>query len=393
MTSTEGGTGRYLVLLDHDAIVTGARELTRVAGIRMASTADAAGASAAELFGAADGLVLHELGIAVISAADDQVSALRDAVAQPGPLSALEAERTVHAIDAEAAAEAEVSAPGANELTWGLQAVRADRSDATGEGVRVAVLDTGLDVQHPDFAGRDIVTSSFVPGQPFHDGHGHGTHVTGTACGPRHPRSGPGYGLADKASIYSGKVLSDEGSGSDGGILAGLNWAITSGCSVVSMSLGAATQPGQPFSDAFERVAQRAMSRGTLIIAAAGNESKRSAGVVAPVGHPANCPSIMAVAATDQQGAVADFSSGTVDEVGAVDIAGPGVGVYSSWPGVGYKELSGTSMATPHVSGVAALLAQRFPERGWGLWARLTQSARRMPLSSADVGAGLVQAP
>ena len=173
------------------------------------------------------------------------------------------------------------------EFTWGLQAVRADRSAPTGQGVRVAVLDTGLDVQHPDFAGRDIVTGTFVPGE-FHDGHGHGTHVTGTSCGPRTSQAGPGYGIASQASIYSGKVLGDDGSGSDSGILSGIQWAIANGCSVVSMSLGAPTQPGQPFSAAFERVAQRAMQRGTLIIAAAGNESQRSAGVVAPVGHPAN---------------------------------------------------------------------------------------------------------
>ena len=390
MTGTQGSSpGRYLVLLEDDAIITGARDLTRVAGIRTASTADAAGAAASELFGAADGLVLHELGVAVITAGADQVAALQEAVRQPGPLSALEEERTVYAIGPAAPAEE----PTAEEFTWGLQAVRGDRSAATGAGARVAVLDTGLDLRHPDFAGRDIVTGSFVPGQEFHDGHGHGTHVTGTSCGPRRPQRGPGYGLAEQASIYSGKVLSDEGSGSDGGILAGISWAIANGCAVVSMSLGAATEPGQPYSEAFERVAQRAMARGTLIIAAAGNESQRAAGVVAPVGHPANCPSIMAVAAVDPALTVADFSSGTVDEIGQVDVAGPGVDVYSSWPGGGYRQLSGTSMATPHAAGVAALIAQQSGDRGWALWARLTQSARRLPLPSTDIGAGLVQAP
>lgn len=388
MTGIESGAiGRYLVLLEDDATVLGARELNRVAGIRTASTADAGGASTAELFGAADGVVLNELGVALINAGADQIAALRTAVGEPGPIAALEAERSVYAIGTPAA-------PADEATTWGLRATRTDRSAATGAGIRVAVLDTGLDLGHPDFKGRDIVTGSFVEGQDVQDGHGHGTHVIGTSCGPRQAESGPGYGIAFEASIYAGKVLGDDGSGSDSGILSGISWAISHGCSVVSMSLGAATTPGQPFSEAFERVAQRAMARGTLIIAAAGNESQRSAGVIAPVGHPANCPSIMAVGAIDSQEAIADFSSATVDQIGQVDIVGPGVDVYSSWPGEErYRELSGTSMATPHVAGVAALLAQQTPERAWGLWARLNQSARRLPLAATDVGAGIVQAP
>jgi subtilisin len=391
MTETSA-TGRYVVLLEDDAIVTGAREMNRIAGIRTASTADAAGASVADLFGAADGVVLHQLGVAVVSAGAEQASALSSAVEEPGPIAAFEPERSVYAIGY-TEAETRAAAPTTTGYTWGLQAVRADRSTATGAGIRVAVLDTGMDLRHPDFAGRDIVTGSFVPGQGVQDGHGHGTHVIGTSCGPRHPSSGPGFGIAERASIYAGKVLGDDGSGTDGGILSGISWAISNGCAVVSMSLGAATQPGQPYSEAFERVAQRAMAQGTLIVAAAGNESQRSAGIIAPVGHPANCPSIMAVAAIDAQGAIADFSCGTVDNVGQVDVAGPGVGVYSSWPGAKHRELSGTSMATPHVSGVAALLAERHRERSWGLWARMSQSALRMALPSTDVGAGLIQAP
>ncbi len=340
--------------------------------------------------------MLHQLGIALISADPDQASALERAAQETGPIAAFEPERRVFAIDEDSPeADIDADAPEADgEFTWGLHAVRADRTKPTGKGIRVAVLDTGLDLKHPDFADRDIVTGSFVEGQDVQDGHGHGTHVIGTSCGPRISEAGPGYGIASQASIYAGKVLGDDGSGGDIGILSGIEWAISNGCAVVSMSLGAPVQAGQAFSTAYERVARRAMARGTLIIAAAGNESERSSGLIAPVGHPANCPSIMAVGAVDQQTQIADFSSGTVDEIGQVDLVGPGVGVYSSWPGAErYRKLSGTSMATPHVSGVAALYAQQHRERAWGLWARLSQTARRLLLTSTDVGAGLVQAP
>ncbi|SEG05151.1 Subtilase family protein [Saccharopolyspora kobensis] len=387
-TPEENSTGRYLVLLEDNSTIIGTRELSRLTGIRCANTADAAGAAPGELFRSAGGIVLHDLGVALISADDDQYNSLRQAAGETGPIAGIEAERRVFAIGGPSASAED------GEFTWGLQETRADRSQATGKDVRVAVLDTGLDLKHPDFAGRDIVTGSFVEGQDVQDGHGHGTHVIGTSCGPRTSAEGPGYGIASEASIYAGKVLGDDGSGTDGGILSGIQWAISNGCAVVSMSLGAATEPGAPYSDAFEKVAQRAMERGTLIIAAAGNESQRSAGTIAPVGHPANCPSIMAIGALDSQLQIADFSSGTVDQIGQVDLAGPGVDVYSSWPGAErYRKLSGTSMATPHVAGVAALYAQQYPERAWGLWARLSQAARRLPLAATDVGAGLVQAP
>jgi len=200
--------------------------------------------------------------------------------------------------------------------------------------------------------------------------------------------------VAYEADIHVGKVLSNAGSGADGGILNGINWAITSGCAVVSMSLGAATKLGQAYSRTYERVATRALQRGTLIIAAAGNESDRREGRVNPVGHPANCPSVMAVSAIDVARKMAWFSCGTVDTVGAVDLTGPGLDVYSSWPmPLRYKKISGTSMATPHVSGIAALIAQTTGARGFELWARLSQIARRLPLPGTDIGAGLVQAP
>jgi subtilisin len=113
------------------------------------------------------------------------------------------------------------------------------------------------------------------------------------------------------------------------------------------------------------------------------------------VGHPANCPSIMAVAALDQRLDVAWFScAGLNPRGGQVDIAAPGVDIYSSWPSTLYNTISGTSMATPHVAGIAALIAEADSSaRGHALWTRLIQAADRLNQPARDVGAGLVQAP
>jgi subtilisin family serine protease len=398
MTQAQGGanTGRYLVVLREGAEAEAAELLSRVAAIRTVTTVDVAGGAGAALLASAEGVLLQDLGIAIVSVRPDRIQGLLREAGQ-GPILAVEPERVVYALSNPTPAPAPAPAPivvDESEFTWGLQAVRAPQSPATGAGIRVAVLDTGFDTGHPDFAGRTVVTSSFVDGEPPQDGHGHGTHCIGTACGPRTPETRPGYGLAYEAEIYAGKVLNNQGSGADGGILAGIAWAIGNGCPVVSMSLGAPPNPGAPYSAAFEQAATRALAAGTLIVAAAGNESDRAKGIVRPVGHPANCPSIMAIGAIDVNGAIANFSSGTVDEGGAVDLAGPGVDIYSSWPmPTRYRRISGTSMATPHAAGVAALTAQQYGSRGWELWARLGQHARRLPLPSVDVGDGLVQAP
>jgi subtilisin family serine protease len=297
--------------------------------------------------------------------------------------------------DAPAASEVALAAVDESQATWGLQATKVVNCCRTGRGIRVAVLDTGFDLQHPDFAGRSITTRSFIAGEEVQDGHGHGTHCIGTALGPKCPGTKPRYGIAYESEIFAGKVLSNAGSGGDAGILAGIEWAIQNGCAVVSMSLGAATRPGQPFSQVFERVARRAQEQGTLIVAAAGNESRRP-NTINPVGHPANCPSIMAVGALDSQGAIAPFSNrGINPDGGQVDIAGPGVDVHSSWPmPTRTRRISGTSMATPHVAGIAALHAEAdATARGAALGRLLTGGAQRLSLSSSDVGAGMVQAP
>src|SRR5215204_2963961 len=339
-----GTTGRFLVLLREDVADAGAAMLSQLSGLKVASAADFEGSAAPEDLGGADAVWFPQLGVCVMDAQPDQIQALRATTAGDTGVLAVEPERVVYAIQDGPMTEPgmlgfasglgaqnasleylrgyrdavnhlydkltgtvaeEVAAEAApvfaeTELTWGLQATKVPASRFTGRGIRVAVLDTGLDLAHPDFTGRRITAQSFIEGEPAQDGHGHGTHCIGTACGPRRPGTLPRYGVAYEAEIFAGKVLSNQGSGGDGGILAGIQWAITNGCAIVSMSLGARVQPGQPFSQVFEQAARRALTAGTLIIAAAGNESRRPQ-EIAPVGHPANCPSIVAVGAIDRR--------------------------------------------------------------------------------------------
>lgn len=434
-------TGRYLVLLREDDLSSGLQALKSRAGLsEVCNSADfsdgeveMAQASDAEIF------VLDKLKVAVVNADPTQVQGLNAAVADDSAILAVEPERFMYAlqrvelqtggtpplqylrgyrdavnhlydalaVESPELAEAGIAASFADtaQFTWGLQATKASQSRFTGRGVRIAVLDTGMELSHPDFAGRAITSLSFIAGEQVQDGNGHGTHCIGTALGAKSPMTGVRrYGCASMGEIFAGKVLSNGGSGADNGILAGINWAITNQCRVISMSLGAAVRPGETFSPIYEAVAQRALQSkpGTLIIAAAGNSSRLPNGQRReppnPVGRPANCPSILAVGALDSTLKVAPFSDGGINpNGGGVDIAGPGVSVFSSFPinRGSHGTISGTSMATPHVAGIAAmwLEAAGMNTNAHALWQMLTGNALRLPISSRDVGAGLVQAP
>lgn len=416
-----GTTGAYLVLLDEDDSASGLSAL-QAAGMPKPTRVKGSGRRAVDSkkLAAEGSVVFEELGVAVMSVGAEQHQAVLAAAAESPAVLRIEPERRVWAIERITVSEdylrgyrdavdhlvggvlredggltVRIASSEESVTTWGLQACRVVESCFTGRGVRVAVLDTGVDLTHPDLVGRVLTTESFIDGEGIQDGHGHGTHVIGTSCGTATPATLPRYGVASEAEIFAGKVLSNAGSGADRGILAGINWAVANGCRVVSMSLGAPVGLGATFSPIFERAAQRALRRGTLIVAAAGNESNRPENIQ-PVGHPANCPSILAVAALDDALAVAKFScAGLNPDGGQIDIAAPGVDVYSAWPmPLGNKRLNGTSMATPHVAGIVALLAEAHPDATAAeLKSLLLGSARRLELASTDVGAGLVQAP
>ncbi len=310
----------------------------------------------------------------------------------------------------------------ASRMAWGLEAVGATTSAFDGDGIVVAVLDTGIDPNHAAFGGVTLDRRNFTLAGPDDD-HGHGTHCAGTVFG--RDVGGVRIGVArgvKKALI--GKVLGTGGGGSDK-IAQAIQWAVDAGAHVVSMSLGIdfpgfvaelerervpkevavsmALEGYRANILLFERLASFVVARGafgqpSLLVAAAGNESRRGtdAAFELSVAPPAVADGIVSVAALGESAGgfrVADFSN-----TGA-RIAGPGVDILSAKRGGGLVTMSGTSMATPHVAGVAALWAQKLVATSQlrDLMSRLIGSAVSERLAAgfdpADVGAGMVRAP
>lgn len=394
-------TGRQLVTYREGGIEEGEKAL-KAQGFTVADARDFEDqAVSLESVGDADALVFPEISVAVVSGGAMEAHGMNAEaeIAGPGPVEMVEPEyfaftenseylrgfvsaATRIAEDLQAgvpAEEAEEVSPEVLGATWGLIACRVPPSLRSGAGIKVAVLDTGMDLGHPDFAGRAFATRTFV-GQPVQDLHGHGTHCIGTACGPRAPAgSTPRYGIGFATRIFVGKVLTNSGSGTSASVLAGMNWAIANRCEVISMSLGSQSPPQA----AYTQAGAVALARGLLIVAAAGNAASNT-------GAPANSPTIMSVASLDRNLRTSSFSN-----FGKIEIAAPGRDVFSSWPRpTRYRTISGTSMACPHVAGCAALWAQTHPSlRGMALWQRLLASARGLPQPASRVGRGLVQAP
>lgn len=309
---------------------------------------------------------------------------------------------------------------------WGLGAVGALTTQFDGSGIVVAVLDTGIDPDHEAFQrpGLELERRNFTDAGPDDD-HGHGTHCAGTIFGGT--VGGMRIGVAPGVSkVMIGKVLGGSGGGSDQ-IAQAIQWAINGGSHVISMSLGIdfpgyvkqLLDDGVPTEVAtsialegyranillFERLASFVSARGllaqpTLLIAAAGNESRRTEGAEfeIAVSPPAVSNGFISVAALGQASAglvVAPFSNS------GASISGPGVDIVSARLGGGLVSMDGTSMATPHVAGVAALWAQKLVQENklggneWSnrLMASGTSNALKAGFDPTDIGAGLVRAP
>ncbi|MCX4568869.1 S8 family serine peptidase [Streptomyces viridodiastaticus] len=268
-----------------------------------------------------------------------------------------------------------------------------------GKGVKIAVLDTGVDATHPDLKGQVTASKNFTSAPTTGDVVGHGTHVASIAAGTGAQSKGTYKGVAPGAKILNGKVLDDAGFGDDSGILAGMEWAAAQGADIVNMSLGGMDTPEtDPLEAAVDKLSAE---KGILFAIAAGNEGPQS------IGSPGSADSALTVGAVDDKDKLADFSStGPRLGDGAVkpDLTAPGVDITAaSAKGndiakevgekpAGYMTISGTSMATPHVAGAAALLKQQHPEWKYAeLKGALTASTKDGKYTPFEQGSGRVQ--
>ncbi|MFD9699567.1 S8 family serine peptidase [Lentzea sp. NPDC059081] len=289
---------------------------------------------------------------------------------------------------------------GAVEKVWldGVRKVALDRSTKqigapqawqagiTGKGVKVAVLDTGVDEKHPDLQGKQVAEKNFTESPDNTDEVGHGTHVASTIAS----RGDQYRGVAPDAEILDGKVCQPGGC-TESAILAGMQWAAEQGAAVVNMSLGGGDTPDvDPLEEAVNRISRET---GALFVIAAGNS-----GSPETIGSPGSAESALTVGAVDRNDGIAPFSSRGPAADGAVkpDVTAPGVGIVAAEAGTqGHVAMDGTSMATPHVAGVVALLKQQHPDwAGERLKATVMASARANPsLTPFDQGAGRVDVP
>jgi subtilisin family serine protease len=269
-------------------------------------------------------------------------------------ISALRAEADVAYVEEDGIAEAlgkgASGKPGggttqpAQSTPWGISRVGAPVSGNAGSGVKVAIIDTGIDLNHPDLAGNVNSGATFVSRTSTpDDDNGHGTHVAGIVAALDNTIGV--VGVAPEAALYPVKVLDKRGSGTWSAVASGIGWAVDHGMNVANMSLGGGAN------STLETACSNAESAGVLLIAAAGNSGDGNTSTT-ELSYPAAYSSVVAVGATDSSDHLASFSN-----TGSfLEVSGPGVNVYSTYKGDGYATLSGTSMASPHATGVAALL-------------------------------------
>jgi minor extracellular protease Epr len=272
------------------------------------------------------------------------------------------------------------------QITWGIARVKAPEAwnNSTGKNVKIAVLDSGISNSHPDLTvsgGINLVGKS--KNNKWNDDNGHGTHVAGIIA-TRNNTIGV-VGVAPDAQLYAVKVLDAYGSGYISDVIEGIDWAVQNNMDVVSMSLGTAT-----YSQALNDTTVNAYNSGVILVAAAGNSGDGNLSTD-DVLYPAKFDSVIAVSAIDYNNIEPVWSA----DGAKVELAAPGVNIYSTWLNGGYANASGTSMAAPFVSGVAALVkGKNLSMTPQGIREALDYNAVELGEAGRDrrYGFGLVQA-
>jgi len=240
----------------------------------------------------------------------------------------------------------------AETIDWGLKLLGIPPlwKETQGESIKIGVLDTGIALEHPDLRPAILEARDFTRSpSAAYDAQGHGTHVSGIIAARRNAHGI--VGVAPEAKILMAKVLNDEGAGTSQDIVAGIRWAVGAGADILSMSLGS-SEPDEEIHQAL----LLAISKGIFVITAAGNEGPD----LDTVGYPAGFSEMVAVGSIDRRKRLSQFSS----RGRQVDIVAPGDQITSCYPPRGYAVLSGTSMATPFVSGVVALALAKHRKMG-----------------------------
>lgn len=229
------------------------------------------------------------------------------------------------------------------KIPWGVRRMEAPQAwgSATGDGLRVAAIDTGIDPNHPDLKSNYAGGVNLIePGKPPLDDNGHGTHVAGILAGAG--SRGGVTGVAPRARLYAVKAFDRNGGGRVSTVLEAIQWCVEQGLRLVNMSFGLPKD-----SLALRKLVKKAYAKGLLMVAAAGNTGKKN-----DVLFPARYPEILSVSALTKESRIASFSSYGPE----VKVIAPGEEIESTFPGGKYEFLNGTSMAAPHVTGTAALL-------------------------------------
>lgn len=310
--------------------------------------------------------------------------AQKEKLQQSGHVDYVEANTEAHSVPDQAEQKFSGHLPN---LPFGIEHVKANivhDNGFKGEGVKVAILDSGVDVTHPDLkvAKAYSAFTTEPDADPYVDGLGHGTHVAGTVAGLDNDFGVTG--VAPEAEIYSAKVIDANDQTNATLLLRGIEWAINNDVDVINMSMYI-NGKNKAIQDALDYAYNE---KNIVVVAAAGNFGNK-AGTGDSVTFPANYPSVISVAASDENYKRASFSSTGP----TVEITAPGDGVLSTYVGGDFGMMNGTSMATPHVAGVVALLREIHPdETAAQLRQRMTRTA--MPLGDHPqwFGHGLVQA-